>query len=371
MGAGSSGGLAVCGQVRRWSGHHNHAPNASASEEMAPPHHGRERLGSGGGGSTSSASRSRSAAPLVAGTWARKQTPRHRSSSSTTDAQEKKKARTSKWDVMHKSDEHFEQRLARRISCPPKKRREVYCGNLGHGQIPLENLTDGLSNLFKALPAFAAAYPDLVDIIRSVFAPGGSKYHYAFVEFPDEVLANTAVHMSGFELNGHRIPVGRPQGYLQPDGGELPPLNVQPLRDMGLLPNVPETVSFSCPGSIAEKKLRELYFGNLKVDGVTEAMITELITPAAAQLKDYCPGLGPPITQVSMSSTYCFVLLQSAEMATRLINVFNGVELLGRPLRVARPAGCKSEDQRTETVAGLSEAFAAGAAAASQLQFTL
>ena len=125
--------------------------------------------------------------------------------------------------------------------------------------------------------------------------------------------------MSGFELEHRAIKIGRPQNYTPPQNGELPALDVQPLRDRGLLPP-----SFEDERVGVANVLREVYFGNLacgmvdveawfKTDtrpctmlgDVVEPplrcprhlgqVMRELLQPAAVEVPEYDPELGPPI----------------------------------------------------------------------------
>lgn len=223
----------------------------------------------------------------------------------------------------------------------PKKKRECYCGNLAQGQVTEEVLRKALNSLFFALPMFMQTYPDVVDVVRSMAWPGQGTGMFAFVEFFDEVLAVTALQMTGFELCGRAVKVGRPQGFSVLGAGDAEPLDVSPLRQMGLLPLIPEEPSCAgkVPGITVVNKLRELWFGGLQVGSVNESVMFELLTPVCSQLSEFNPDHGPPVTKVTMSSngTYCFVQFQNAEIASRIIAVFDGTELFGKRMKVNRP----------------------------------
>jgi len=259
---------------------------------------------------------------------------------------------------------------------------------LPFGLVDSNMLRQALSRLFNALPMFHEMYPDVSDPVRNVAFPDG-KGAFAFVEFFDEVVTTTAVLLSGFELCGRSVKIGRPQGYQPPPYGELPPLDVEPLRHAGLLPVVPEVIVPNMK-NVNSSKIRELYFGNLAAGRVTEQIMMEFLTPACMELPEYDARHGAPITKVSMASsgTFCFVEFQNPDMASRLIAVFDETEFFGRKIRVGRPAnyGVGLQHAATSLEAlpaplqappalpappAESEAFLAGAAAASDLADTL
>ena len=100
-------------------------------------------------------------------------------------------------------------------------------------------LRQAFNRLFLSLPSFVERYPDIVDVVRSLYFPPKGEGMFAFVEFVDDVLTTTAMQMSGFELQNRSIRIGRPQSYEPPHDGELAGLDVQPLREKGLLPAAP------------------------------------------------------------------------------------------------------------------------------------
>lgn len=249
----------------------------------------------------------------------------------------------------------------------PKSRRECYCGNLAVGEATPNVLWQAIKRLFHALPAFIERYGPDLDPVRSASIPVNGQGMFAFVEFVDDVLASTAIEMSGFELLGRGVKVGRPQGYQSNQfGGDAPALDVQPLRDVGLIPRQPEPVG----NLILSKKLRELWFGNLPTGKVDGAIIRELVTPVCLQLPEYDPDFGPPVTNVDMapSGVYCFVQFQNAEMASRIMPVFDGTELCGKKLKVNRPSKYELNFQTPSQAQSLgSQAFLVGATAATSL----
>jgi len=220
-----------------------------------------------------------------------------------------------------------------------KKRRELYVGNLPQHKVDEPMLRQAFNRLFLDLPSFVERYPDIVDVIRSLYFPPKGEGMFAFVEFVDDVLTTTAMQMSGFELQNRSIRIGRPQSYEPPHDGELAGLDVQPLRDKGLLPA-------AAPGEWKESKegvatvVREVYFGNLATGMVDEEVMRELLQPAAVEVPEFDPDLGPAIGKVTIPhpGNYCFVLFQSAAVATRMISIFDETELFGRKIRVGRPS---------------------------------
>lgn len=281
------------------------------------------------------------------------------------------------WDKLPQAGEI----VAQQKSTPnwyPKKRRECYCGNLNKDMVTSTVLWQALNRLFQSLPAFRECYPDVPDPVRSLAFPSNGQGMFAFVEFCDEVIASTAICMSGFELCGRPVKVGRPQGYQQAHYGELPPLDVQPLRQCGMLPVAAEFVSVAVSHTVTSK-LKELYFGNLTLGLVTEEVMTELLTPACLELPEYMADAGPPIVKVTMatSGTYCFGQFQSAAVASRVIAIFDNTELFGRRMRVGRPSNYHLNFQAEtpalpappeQKAAEPTEAFLAGAAAVAGLQ---
>ena len=100
-------------------------------------------------------------------------------------------------------------------------------------QVDEPMLRQAFNRLFLSLPSFVERYPDIVDVVRSLYFPPKGEGMFAFVEFVDDVLTTTAMQMSGFELQNRSIRIGRPQSYEPPHDGELAGLDVQPLREKG------------------------------------------------------------------------------------------------------------------------------------------
>ncbi|CAE7198334.1 unnamed protein product [Symbiodinium microadriaticum] len=279
--------------------------------------------------------------------------PRHRSSSSRSRRRTRSRKRDSrpvrpnlrqgqsKWDV-RPDPTNPDQKPLKRLVDPTangKKRRELYVGNLPQHKVDEPMLRQAFNRLFLSLPSFVERYPDIVDVVRSLYFPPKGEGMFAFVEFVDDVLTTTAMQMSGFELQNRSIRIGRPQSYEPPHDGELAGLDVQPLREKGLLPAAPPGEGKEAKEGVANV-LREVYFGNLATGMVDEEVMRELLQPAAVEVPEFDPDLGPAICKVTIPQpgNYCFVLFQSAAVATRMISIFDETELFGRKIRVGRPS---------------------------------
>jgi len=191
-------------------------------------------------------------------------------------------------------------------------------------------------NLFLQLPGYVSAYPDRPNPVLSVTIPPGQGT-FAFVELIDEVVTSTLILMSGFELFGRAVRIGRPQGYEMPSYGELSALDLTPLRQCGLLP--PQAEAISMAHSTVESSTRQLYIGNLSVGHVAEKEVNDLLLPICLKLPEYNPEQGPPITKIHFAENnmYCFVQFQNAEIASKVLEIFNDMVFFGRKLRVGRP----------------------------------
>ena len=75
-----------------------------------------------------------------------------------------------------------------------------------------------------------------------------------------------------------------------PSQGEQPPLDVQPLRDSGMLPSVPEDEK-----TATNNVLREVYFGNLQA-----GMVDEEAGCRSLHLEGVCQG-----EHQSVSNRHC------------------------------------------------------------------
>ncbi|CAK0888931.1 unnamed protein product [Prorocentrum cordatum] len=257
------------------------------------------------------------------------------------------KASLSGWDVqptaqtMMEEMEIYERAVCMRGSV---KTREVYIRNLPHRLVTRDRLRLCLGTLFRELPAFQEIYPNVDDPITAITLHYNETGAYSFAELWDDTLASTAILFSGFEFCGKMAGIGRPLGYVSAPGGEAKPLDVTPLRQRGLLPMAPSG-SMSCRH---EGKLRELHFGNLVRGRKSPEFILNLVNPVAQQLVEWRAEEGPAVTNVNMSAdgTYAFVQFQSLKLATKIMKILDGQEVLGRCLSVRRTNAFRKEEAR-------------------------
>ncbi|CAK0888930.1 unnamed protein product [Prorocentrum cordatum] len=248
-----------------------------------------------------------------------------------------KKAKVSKWDLEPTAQMMKEQLEVQKKSffgLGGVKTREVYVGNLPYNVVQPDRLRLAFVTLFRELPAYQETYPDVADPIAVLTMGHAGSGSYSFVEFRDPVMASTAMLFSGFELCGRSLGIGRPGAYVPPPGGDAKALDVTPLRQRGLLPKAPTNAMYSQK----EAKLRELYFGNLVRSKTTPEAIQKLVDPVAQQLKEWRAETGPAITNINMCAdgAYAFVQFQSIDLATKIMQIFDGQEVFGRPLRIRR-----------------------------------
>lgn len=268
------------------------------------------------------------------------------------------------WDQMPGTSGDVHAQLSERLhamqpsTLVSKKRREVYFGNLDVKEVNGDVIQKKLQSLFEDVPEFCERYPDKPQVVMQVgFPAGGAPGTFAFVEMFDEVLASTVVLMSGIDMFGRPVKIGRPQGYEMPLYGELAPLNVAPLVAARRIPSsavfpATEGVHYT---SVNESRLkaRELYFGNLHMEHANEETLRALLLPVCEQLPEYKAEIGPAIVKVNMapSNMYAFVQFQSEEMALQVMGAFDQAVLFGRPVKVRRPANYLNESQMAGSTA--------------------
>merc|ERR1740117_2890998 len=91
-----------------------------------------------------------------------------------------------------------------------KKQRELYVGNL-----PPESTELELTTLFTQLLSACDGYnPILGPPCPNASIAGG--HTFAFVEFRDEQLCETAMQFNGITLHGRALKIGHPNGYIVP-----------------------------------------------------------------------------------------------------------------------------------------------------------
>merc|ERR1719399_2094667 len=153
---------------------------------------------------------------------------------------------------------------------------------------------------------------------------------YAFVEFRDEELRETAMLFSGMEFLGRQVKIYAANGYVQP---LIPVVALKPPAELLKKLNV--------PGNGGESpEARKLYVGNL-ASAVTTEMLTELFTIPLQTLPGHETTSIPPVIEVKFDFWgHCaFIEFRNSELTTLALSLFDGTELCGRPLKVGRPTG--------------------------------
>lgn len=228
-----------------------------------------------------------------------------------------------------------------------KKQRELYVGNL-----PPESTELELTTLFTQLLSACDGYnPILGPPCPNASIAGG--HTFAFVEFRDEQLCETAMQFNGITLHGRALKIGHPNGYIVPmmaaQGLKVPAELMEKLglAASGALP----------PGSTDNKRQRELYVGNLTVGAVTAQMLKELFAVPLATIPGHDHSI-PPVREARCdpSGKFAFVEFTTEALAATALQLFNGMELCGRDMKLARPAGYVAP---IETIVPLTSAPAA------------
>mmetsp|Transcript_14660 Transcript_14660/g.43583 ORF Transcript_14660/g.43583 Transcript_14660/m.43583 type:complete len:410 (-) Transcript_14660:289-1518(-) len=216
-----------------------------------------------------------------------------------------------------------------------KKQRELYIGNLP----PTAN--EGMiKELFCNLVAACEGFVPMggPPVLNAQIAGGGQ---FAFVEFRDEQLCETAMQFNGIDLQGRQLKIGHPNGYIPP---MTPVQQLKPpkalLERFGLTGGI---VGDRVAAGVTQdtKKQRELYIGNLAVGAVTPVMLKELFTVPLSTLPEQAASQLPPVLEarVDPNGKFAFIEFASEELCTTALNLFNGMELCGREMKIARPAG--------------------------------
>ena len=226
-----------------------------------------------------------------------------------------------------------------------KKQRELYVGNL-----PTDAKEFELVNLFGGLLSACEGFNPVLGppVPNAAIAGGGT---FAFVEFRDEQLCESATQFNGIQLNGRALKIGHPNGYVVP---LMPATMLKPpaelMAKLGLMPGggvCAGGASGVCGGAAAgsaaggsDKRQRELYIGNLTTGGVDAAMLRELFTKPLSTLPGVDPTV-PPVreSRVDGSGKFAFIEFDTEAIAATALELFNGMELCGRAMKIARPAG--------------------------------
>jgi len=224
-----------------------------------------------------------------------------------------------------------------------KKQRELYVGNLPSG-ISEPMLKELFSQILQACEGFNAA---LGPAVLNVQLCGGGTY--AFVEFRDETMCETARQFTGMVLSSKNLRLNHPNGYVPPPVPVKvltpPPSLLQKFGLGGVVGSGVAAVGAAqqLPAArMDNKKARELYVGNLTVGAVTAAMLKELFNAPLLTLPggESADGFPPVIdARVDAGGKFAFVEFREENLATTALSLFNTMELCGRPMQVARPSG--------------------------------
>lgn len=254
-----------------------------------------------------------------------------------------------------------------------RRARELYVGGLLAGGANRQNIKQFFSEILHQLPEFVqkyASHPQYAGAVKEITISDGS---FAFVEFWTEELAATVIEFDGVHFEGRNLKIGRPAKFI-PNGPLAPPMDVQELRVMGVLPpqrsshanmpgyggkNTPLMRSLSQqdrelnkaryhqnPGNVdeegdqsgsnasgkgkgkgkggsgrsgqnklqglalAEKKARELYVGNLPVNLCNDEALRDLFTPACKMLPTFHSAAGPPVLSVDVRGGGTFAFVE-------------------------------------------------------------
>ena len=246
-----------------------------------------------------------------------------------------------------------------------KKQRELYVGNL-----PPEATEVELTTLFTQLLSACEGYnPILGPPCPNASIAGG--HTFAFVEFRDEQLCETAMQFNGITLHGRALKIGHPNGYVPPMmAAQTLKVPAELMEKLGLTPG-----GALPPGASDNKRQRELYVGNLtvgphphpnpnpdpnpnpnpnatpnptpspnlnphQVGAVTAQMIKELFAVPLATIPGHDPAI-PPVREARCdpSGKFAFVEFSTEALAATALQLFNGMELCGRDMKLARPSG--------------------------------
>ncbi|KAJ1480731.1 hypothetical protein T484DRAFT_1809665 [Baffinella frigidus] len=158
---------------------------------------------------------------------------------------------------------------------------------------------------------------------------------FAFVEVRSIAEANNAMQLDGITLYGTPLRINRPHDYVPP--GALTDPAIAAAQGMGGVPpggatNLPQLMQIT-------KKSRRVHVGNLP--------ISVPLTPQ--QLRTFVAGVmqqmfltvkpGDPVIDsfVSTDGKFGFVEMRTIQEASNALSM-TGVELMGRAIRVGRPA---------------------------------
>ncbi|CAE7464042.1 unnamed protein product [Symbiodinium natans] len=229
--------------------------------------------------------------------------------------------------------------------------RKVFCCNLSPDGTAAE-LQQAFELRFRALPLYQERYLAMgmaASAVRRVAIRGGGTY--AFVTFFDEQLASTAMLFHGMEFCGQKVRTSRPTDFVPAPDGAVPPMDVGPLRRLGMLPQedgdgahlsmlppppkvmmppppaAPAPLTETPPPGATTKaappappqslqSMRHLYLGNLPPSEDTLQDVTEMITCICSGLPAYDPNFGPAMLGAEAANGGGWLVeMQSPELA--------------------------------------------------------
>lgn len=196
---------------------------------------------------------------------------------------------------------------------------ELYVGNL-----PLDaakpEIQEAFGELMDMLPEYRAMYPHLSSPVVKVEMPldtTGQVGRYSFVQFADDVLACTALSMSGLRIRGRSCPVKKTgkssaTGHAFAKAG----LNVEVLRVAGLIPWV---------GGPGMQLLCHVYIGGLGPDVCSDSReLMSMLTTAVLSVPEVSsrfPRLVQPVlgARINTCGSFAFVDMANEVLASTVV----------------------------------------------------
>lgn len=221
--------------------------------------------------------------------------------------------------------------------------REVWVGNLP-GDITAEAVTKEFEALFARIPQFSTKYSHLTSPVSQVQArecPEHKSSTFAFVQFEDDVLAATALSMTGVQIRGRSTRIS-----LSPKSraseGKAYGLDVSDLRTDGTLP-----WTFT-PGGVM---LNEVFVGGITgrhqdVPGYLAQQVTSFLCSMPAVIARF-PEMTKPVLRVKYGRdfSYGFIELANELLASTLVSL-RSMQFLNCCLRFGWPSDCKNPIER-------------------------
>ena len=210
---------------------------------------------------------------------------------------------------------------------------ELYVGGFRPGQVTEVMLAELFSQILGQCAGFSAAGGPPVTAVR--LCGGGT---YARVEFRDDELCETALQFNTMVLNDRQLKINRPSEWTALRGVGEP--TVAPLRAPDELLRklrVDPALTAAVTGAV-NADARKLVVSNL-APTVTSQMLRDLFTAALQTL----PGEGGSGSQVvsaevEASGASAIVEFRDETLADYALQLFNSMELCGKPMQITRPA---------------------------------